>query len=300
MKTFIGLDIGGTKIAGACYSEDGKTLSEVRTATPQDYDSFIKVCTSVVAQIRSETNSVAPVGISLAGAVKLMGEMADSANMPYLSGHFVRTDLSSAMSCPVRLANDADCMALAEAIDGAGRGSTNVLGIILGTGVGGGHVLNRRLFQGPNGLGGEVGHLSLPFYEETDGPLVLCGCGQRGCSETFISGPGLCRLHKRLTGHDATPIVIRDMAKAGDPAAIATLDKYYEMVAKFLVCTIYTFDPEIIVFAGGMNDLDGLYTQVPERVRKYLVVKNATINIKRAELGATAGLRGAARLWVES
>jgi len=299
MKTFIGLDIGGTKIAGACYSQDGKTLSEVRMATPQDYESFIKACASVVAEVRAETNSAAPVGVSLAGAIKHMGEMAVSTNLPYLADHFVRTDLSAALSCPVRLANDADCMALAEAVDGAGRGASNVLGVILGTGVGAGHVLHKRLFQGPNGMGGEIGHLSLPFYDESDGPQVLCGCGQRGCSETFISGPGLCRLYKRLTGHEATPITIREMAKSGDTGAIATLDKYYEMVAKFLVCSIYTYDPEIIVFAGGLNDLDGLYTQVPEDVRKYLVVKNPVIIIKRAEHGATAGLRGAASLWID-
>jgi fructokinase len=233
----IGLDVGGTKIAGAVYTEDGAEYVRVVLPTPADYTSFLATCGTIISQLDEACGTKASVGIGLPGAIAAKTELLPTiANIACLSGQPLQTDLEAKLGRPVRLANDADCAALSEATDGAGAGYRTVFGLIMGTGVGGGLVIDGNLVQGANGLAGEVGHLPLPFREPADGPIVPCSCGQSGCIDKSASGPALLRLHLVLSGKALTASPqIADLARQGDAEALATLDRFYTAVAKAMV-----------------------------------------------------------------
>ena len=297
MRTFVGFDVGGTKIAAAAYQEDGSLLGQRQEPTPQDYDSFIRSCAQMAKALRQEHKTPATFGMGIAGPVDNARGQAKCSNMPFINNHNLRDDLEKATGCSVRLANDANCMALAEAVDGAGAGASTVLGLIIGTGVGCGFVFNGQIVDGPHGLAGEVGHLPLPMREDSDGPVVTCGCGQIGCIETLASGPALSRLYMSRVGQQAQPPEIAEKAKAGDQAALAVMDRYFEIVAKAMIVPLYAYDPEIIVISGGLSALEGLYADMPKRISKYSFIKEIKTQFKPAVHGPMAGLRGAAYLW---
>ena len=288
MTHYIGLDIGGTKIAGAIFDGAGKELAQHVCATPCGYSEFVTTCVEMVGELEPLSGGTASVGI---------GAPYGAANMPFLVGKPVEADLSAALGRPVRLANDANCAALAEAIDGAGRGYNSVLGLIIGTGVAGGVIINGKIISGANGLAGEIGHLPLPYYVDADGPLHPCGCGQKGCIEKLVSGGGLSRLYEFMIGEKADAVHIADAARAGDAKALKVLDRYYTVLAKAMVTVIHSFDPEIITVSGGLNALPGLYDEVPKRWGQYCIIKNPKTKLVPAKHGAMAGLRGAAWLW---
>lgn len=294
----IGLDVGGTKIAGAVFSEDGAEIQRRIMPTPADYASFLSTCILMIDQMDVACAAKASVGIGLPGGVAAKAEhLPTIANIPCLSNQPLRNDLQAQLERTVSLANDADCAALSEAVDGAGAGYRSVFGLIMGTGVGGGFVVEGKLVQGANGLTGEVGHLPLPFREPADGPVVPCNCGQSGCIDKSASGPALLRLYHVLTGKTlkASP-QIADLARQGDAEALATLDRFYTTVAKALVPILHTFDPEIIVVSGGLSNLPGLFEAVPQRWGKYALVPNPATLFVPAKHGALSGLRGAA--WI--
>ncbi len=293
----IGLDIGGTKIAGAAFADHGEKQAETSIPTPLTYEEFLGACRAVVAEMEKQVGEASSIGIGLPGAIDHAAGQVVSANLPFILNRPFLADIKSKLGREIKMANDANCMALAEAVDGAGKGHETVLGLIIGTGVGSGYVVKGQIVDGPNGLSGEVGHLPLPFREEADGPLTPCGCGQKGCIEKYIAGPALARLYGFMTGgpeKDAAQIAAE--ASAGDAAALRVLDHYYEIVAKAMIVPIHAFDPHVIVVSGGLNALPGLYEEVPKRWGKYCVVKNPKTRFVQASYGPKAGLRGAALL----
>ncbi len=283
----IGLDIGGTKIAGAAYDVSGKEVAQITLPTPATYKSFLETCRLIVEQLEQKSGQGASVGV---------GMPYGTANMPFLCDKPLQQDLENTLRRSVACANDANCAALAEAMEGAGKGYASVFGLILGTGVGGGFVVDGRIVAGANGLCGEIGHLPLPYYEETDGERVSCGCGQKGCIEKLIAGAALARLYGAMTSRTADAKEIAEQARAGDKDALRVLDRYYTVVAKAMIAIVHSFDPEIITVSGGLNGLPGFYEDVPKRWGQYALSKNPSTKLVPAAFGAMAGLRGAAWL----
>lgn len=294
----IGLDVGGTKIAGAIFSEDGDEISRVVRPTPKEYVPFIETCVAIIHELEKPNGAKSSVGVGIPGAIAAKPDpLPTIANIPCLSGKNLQSDLQNKLGRGVRLANDADCAALSEAKDGAGVGYHTVFGLILGTGVGGGFVVDGKLVQGANGLTGEFGHLPLPFREASDGPVVSCSCGQSGCIDKSASGPALLNLHHQRTGkkHTASP-QIADLARQGDAEALATLDAFYTTVAKAMVSVLHTFDPEVIIVCGGLSNLPGLIEAVPKRWSQFTMIRSPKTLFVQAKHGALSGLRGAAWL----
>jgi len=297
MTHLIGLDIGGSKIAGGAFSPAGEKIAERIVPTPDDYAAFLAACRGVVFGLEHEAGAACSVGIGIAGRVTPQGELGDaSPNMIFLQGTSLRQDLQVKLGREVRLANDANCMALAEAVDGAGAGYESVLGVTLGTGIGGGFVFRGRIVVGVNGLGAEIGHLPLPFREEADGPIVSCGCKQHGCVEKSISGGALSRLHAFMTGKEAEPSVIAARVRAREAEALRVLDRFYEVFAKAMVVLLHTFDPDVIVAAGGLSSLPGIYEEVPKRWGRYCFASHPLTRFVPALHGPLSGMRGAAFL----
>lgn len=295
MSFIIGLDIGGTKIAGALFDTDRRKVAQIVRSTPEDYSDLITMCGDIVNQLEKQGSHASSIGVGVPGTVdQETGSIPVATNTPCLSGKPLREDLRRILNRPVALANDANCAALSEAVGGAGAGYRIVFGLILGTGVGGGLIVDQKIVAGPNGLTGEFGHIPLPFRETEDGPLTECLCCQKGCIDKSISGPALVRLYAAMTGaqNDATQIAER--ARGGDKEAQRVLDRFYTVVAKAMVPVIHMFDPDIIVVSGGLSNLPGLYNEVPKRWEKYTISKNLRTKFIPAQHGALSGLRGAA------
>ncbi|NTU76508.1 MAG: ROK family protein [Alphaproteobacteria bacterium] len=297
MSLFIGLDIGGTKIAGGVFTPEGAMLAEKIIPVPRDYPAFITSCANLVASLESLAQTTCTVGVGVAGGIDSAAGSVYASGLPFMRNLPFRHDLESSFQREVRLANDANCMALAEAVDGAGKDFTTVLGLIVGTGVGAGIVHRQQILVGPNGLAGEIGHLPLPFREPEDGPFAPCSCRQQGCIDATISGPGLSRLYALMTGREASPKAIAEMAEKGDSDACRVLDRYFETVAKAMVVAIHSFDPDVIVVSGGLCALPGLYDEVPRRWGKYALAKKPKTKFVPAKHGPMSGVRGAAWLW---
>jgi fructokinase len=292
----IGLDIGGTKIAAAIFDQNGTEIDHKIQPTPTAYDAFLDASAAIVEVFDRRGDSAATVGIGVPGAIDHERGTIFAPNIPCIQGKPFRADIEARLKRRVAIGNDASCAALSEAVDGAGAGHRMVFGVIMGTGVGGGFVVDGRIIEGPNGLTGEWGHLPLPFREDSDGPAVACGCGQTGCIEKLVCGAALSRLHETLAGKRADAAQIGEAARSGDGEALRTLDRYYTVVAKAMVTLIHTFDPEIIVVSGGLNNLPGLYEEVPKRWGRYAARKDLKTKFAPAKHGATTGLRGAAWL----
>jgi len=297
MKLLAGFDIGGSKIAGGVFSPAGELLAETVEPTPGDYAAFLQTCRNILERLESATGTTVQVGVGIAGRVS-GGDLRDSPpSMPFLRGKSLRRDLAASLNSEVRIANDANCMAFAEAIDGAGEGFKSIVGLIIGTGVGSGFVREGKIEEGVNGMAGEIGHLPLPFRDESDAPPVQCGCGQKGCIEQSISGGALARLYFLLTGKEADARTIAIKARTGDREALSVLDRYFETVAKAMVAVLHSFDPEAIVVSGGMNDLPGFYDEVPKRWGKYAYIARPETRLLPAKHGPMSGMRGASWLW---
>jgi fructokinase len=294
MNYSIGLDIGGTKIAGAIFDEAMNVCGEMLLPTPDSYDAFLKVCRDVVVGLEQKVNAKATIGIGVPGIIDRAKGSVCAVNIACLNEQNFHSDVQKILDRTVNLANDANCAALSEAKDGAGAGYGVVFGIILGTGVGGGLVVDGKIVAGRNGLAGEWGHIPLPYREAADGPMAACACGQIGCIEKTICGAALGRLYEMHTGEriDARDVVKR--AGQGEGTATAVLDHFYTVIAKCFVAIIHAYDPDVIVVGGGMNDLPELYDKVPQRWNKFILGKKADVAFVRAKHGATSGIRGAA------
>jgi fructokinase len=296
----IGVDLGGTKIEAVALAADGRELFGQRVAAPQrDYAQSVGAIVDLVAGLESHTGQRGSVGVGIPGVISPATGLVKNANSTWLIGHPLADDLSRALDRPVRLANDANCFALSEATDGAGARAPTVFGVILGTGTGGGVVVNGQIVEGANLIGGEWGHNPLPSPGDEERPGPSCYCGRHGCIETFLSGPGLTRDHAMATGEmlDPAAIVARANAGEGDPRAIATLTRYHDRLARALGSIINVLDPHVIVLGGGLSKIDSLYDAVPKRWGVYVFSDRVDTKLVRAKHGDASGVRGAAWLW---
>lgn len=296
----LGIDLGGTKIAGVVLDGDGRLVVERREPTPSgDYEAIVEAVARLVVRLESEAGvSGLNVGVGGPGAVSPVTGRIKNANSTCLNDRALCEDLEAALDRPVRLANDADCLAVSEAADGAGADAASVFGVILGTGVGGGLVVHGRLLSGPNAIAGEWGHNPLAWPDpESELPGPRCWCGRRGCYETWLSGPGLAADYAARGGERLDAPAIAARAEAGEAAAEAVLAAYEDRLARGLACLINVLDPEIFVLGGGLSRLDRIYINVPGRWNDYVFSDRVGTRLEPARHGDASGVRGAAWLW---
>jgi len=294
----IGIDLGGTKIEGVLLDERGALLRSLRVATPRnDYAGTIDAVAELVEQLERDVGPRLSVGVGTPGAISPASGLIKNANSVWLNGRPLAHDLERRLERQVRLANDADCFALSEATDGSGAGAAIVFGVILGTGVGGGIVVDGRLVAGPNAVAGEWGHNPMPWPREAEWPGTECYCGKTGCIETLLSGPGLAGDHQRSTGARLPVEEIVRLADAGAADAAATLERYAERLARALAAVINVLDPHVIVLGGGLSNLEQLYEQVPQRWAEHVFSDRVDTKLVPPTHGDTSGVRGAAWLW---
>ena len=295
----IGVDLGGTKIEAVGMGPTGDVIARQRIATPRDdYDGTVSAIIDLALHIRSELKADAfTVGVGIPGTIVATTGLVKNANSTWLNGRPFERDLSEALGQPVRCANDANCFAVSEAYDGAAAGKRVVFGVIVGTGCGGGVVFDGRLHAGQHGIAGEWGHnpLRWPTPEELAGPL--CYCGKRGCLETWISGTGLMRdFHAHTAkGFDGAGIIAA--SEAGDPDALAAVDRLEDRMARALAQIVNILDPDVIVFGGGLSKVPRLYRNLPERIQPYTFSGAPDLSIVPPKHGDASGVRGAAWLW---
>ncbi len=294
----IGIDLGGTKIEALALDAEGRELTRRRIAAPQGrYEATIAAIRDLVAALEAETGQQGSVGIGMPGTISPATGLVKNANSTWLIGHPFGRDLETAPARPLRLANDADCFALSEATDGAGAGAASVFGVILGTGVGGGIVVNGALLSGPNAITGEWGHNPLPWMHPDEYPGTDCYCGKKGCIETWASGPAFARLYKEEEGEALTPEEIVAAAQAGARPARLALRRYADRLARALAHTINILDPEVIVLGGGMSNIEVLYDEVPARWGAWVFSDTVATRLRPHQHGDASGVRGAAWLW---
>jgi fructokinase len=294
----LGIDLGGTKTEIVALAADGGVTLRRRISTPKDYDSLIRAVADLVTGVEAETASRGSVGMAIPGSESFGSNLIKNANTTYLIGKPLRLDLEKLLGRPVRLANDANCFALSEASDGAAAGAAIVFGVIAGTGVGGGVVVDGKLLGGAHGIGGEWGHIPLPapsIEEVTTAPL--CYCGKRGCLEVWCSGTGLAADFKRITGRDATAEQIAASDGAEERAA---MDRLIDRFARAMATMVNILDPDVIVMGGGLSNIDRLYRDLPLLVEKYGFNLGAPPRIVKNKHGDSSGVRGAAWLWPEA
>ena len=294
----IGVDIGGTKMEIAALDESGAELLRRRAPAPRgSYAEAIEAIAQFVLEAEREAGARGTVGIGTPGAVSRGSGVLKNAYASALNGKPVKPDLERLLGREVRFANDANCFALSEAIDGAAKGAQLVFGVILGTGVGGGVVADGRAIEGVNSIAGEWGHNALPWPTPGELPGPRCACGRDGCIEAFLSGPGLARDHLLATGEARAPADIAARAESGDRACALTLDRYEERLARALASVINLLDPEVIVLGGGLSRIERLVRNVPARWTRHVYSDSVVTRLVKAAHGDASGVRGAARLW---
>jgi fructokinase len=294
----LGIDLGGTKIEIIALDGGGQTLLTQRISTPQgDYPATLQAIVALVMQAETNLGQQGSVGIGTPGALSKASGLLKNSNSVALNGKPIQQDLEAMLDRPVRIANDANCFALSEAVDGAAAGRGVVFGVILGTGVGGGIVVNQHLLNGPNAITGEWGHNPLPWPASFELPGFQCYCGKWGCIETWLCGPGMSRAHECIAGEklDAQSIVAR--AAAGDLACETTLERYEDRLARSIAHVINILDPDVIVLGGGMSNIDRLYENVLRLWGQYVFSDRVDTRLVRNRHGDSSGVRGAAWLW---
>jgi fructokinase len=297
----LGIDLGGSKIEIIAIDDGGEVRFRKRVATPAgDYAALVSCVCTLVGECESALGRSGTIGVATPGAVSLRSGTLKNANSTCLNGRPLREDLERRLGRAVRLANDANCFALSEAIDGAAAGCAVVFGVILGTGVGGGIVVGGRVIAGANAIAGEWGHNPLPLPRADELPLPQCYCGRAGCVETWLSGPGLAADHARHGGEPAAAIEIATRAAAGDAQCGATLARHEERLARALAGVINILDPDAIVLGGGLSNLERLYKRVPEIWGRYVFSDEVRTRLLPPVHGDASGVRGAAWLWEAS
>jgi fructokinase len=294
----IGVDLGGTKIEAVALDDEGATLARRRVPTPRDdYEATVGAIAELVASVERETGSRGTVGVGMPGALSPATGLVKNANSTWLIGRPLDRDLSARLGREVRFANDANCFALSEAVDGAAAGARVVFGVIVGTGTGGGVVVDRKVLTGPNAIAGEWGHNPLPWPREGEWPGPSCYCGKTGCVETFLSGPGLARDHRAATGEDLTGPDIVARAEQGEAAATASLERYEGRMARALAAVLNVLDPDVVVLGGGISRVRRLYENVPRLWQEWVFSDRVDTALRPPAHGDSSGVRGAAWLW---
>jgi fructokinase len=294
----IGIDLGGTKIEAVALGDDGTEHYRHRVNTPAgDYGGTLKAIVELVFGIEKACGEKATVGVATPGAISLRTGLIKNSNSAVLNGHTLDRDLARMLDRPIRLDNDANCFTLSEAVDGAGSDVGVVFGVILGTGVGGGIVIDKRLVSGHNRIAGEWGHNPLPWPTLEDLPGQSCYCGKPGCIETFLSGPAISHQFHARSGRNLSGKEISLAAAVGDSEALSTLEVYEDRLARGLAHVINILDPDKIVLGGGLSNIDRLYQKVPDLIQRYVFSDGVETAIVRAVHGDSSGVRGAAWLW---
>ena len=294
----IGVDLGGTKIEAAALDHAGRLIARRRLPAPRhDYAATLTAVTGLVDQLEHELDTRGRVGIGTPGAISPFTGRLRNANSVWLNDRPLDVDLRQALGRPLRLANDADCFTLSEAIGGAAQGAGTVFGVIIGTGTGGGVVVDGRLLQGPNAIAGEWGHNPLPWPRPDELPGPPCYCGKHGCIETFCSGPALSADLNRVAGKALDGAAIVAAAADGDADAEAALGRHEDRLARALASVINVLDPEVIVLGGGLSNLQHLYRRLPVLIAQHIFADGLATRILPPRFGDSSGVRGAAMLW---
>jgi len=294
----IGIDLGGTKIEAIALAAEAVVAPRRRLPTPRDYEATLDVIARLVGELETETWRTGSVGIGIPGVVTRATGLVKNANSVWLNGRPLQADVEARLGRPVRMANDANCFTLSEAIDGSGQGAETVFGVILGTGVGGGIAVGGRILDGPNQVAGEWGHNQMPWMtDEERNEAPPCYCGKSGCVETWLSGPGLERDAARLDGRSRSALDVVQAAAAGDPCAVQALRRYENRLARGLASVVNLLDPGVIVLGGGMSNLPGLTDAVATLLPRYVFSDAVLTRVLLNRHGDSSGVRGAAWLW---
>ncbi len=293
----IGVDLGGTKTEVIALDARGVERFRRRAPTPYgDYRGTVALVQRLVDEAERATGG-ATIGIGIPGTISPATGVVKNANSTWLNGRPLKEDLEAAIGREIRIANDANCFALSEAVDGAAAGARTVFGVIVGTGTGGGIVVDGRVLVGPNSIAGEWGHNPMPWPEGDEWPGPPCYCGRTGCIETFLSGPGLARDHERRGGGRLDAAAIAAAAAHGEAAAAATLERYEHRMARALASIVNVLDPDVIVIGGGLSKIGRLYEMVPRLWSEYVFSDTMDTRVVPAVHGDASGVRGAAWLW---
>ncbi len=294
----IGVDLGGTKIEVAALDSDGRAVIRKRVPTPRgDYAATLRTIVVLVQEVEDSLGRRGSVGVGIPGALSATTGLIKNASSTWLLDQPLDHDLATALDRPVRLMNDANCLAISEAADGAAAGLEVVFGVIVGTGVGGGIVVGGRPLVGPNAIAGEWGHNPLPWPHSEERPGQDCYCGKQGCIETFLSGPNLARDYREHGGREGTAKDVVERAAAGEAAAEAALTRYEDRLARALAHVINILDPDGVVLGGGLSNIDRFYKAVPALLPRYVFSDHVATRLLKARHGDSSGVFGAARLW---
>lgn len=293
----IGIDFGGTKIEAIAIGDNGEELDRNRRPTPRDdYAGTIGTIAAMVTELEERFGQKGSVGVGIPGAISPATGLVKNANSTWCIGKPFNADLGAALGREVKVENDANCLAVSEATDGAGAGEDVVFAVILGTGVGGGIAIHGKPLTGRHAIAGEWGHNPLPWPRDDERPGPKCYCGQLGCVETWCAGPGFAADHERVTGTKLAPVDIIAAARSGDAKANASLDRYIDRLARSLATAINMLDPDVIVLGGGMSNVKALYKRLPESLQNYVFSDVCNTPIRPALHGDSSGVRGAAFL----
>jgi fructokinase len=293
----IGVDFGGTKIEAVGLDAAGAVLARRRIPNPGGYEPAIETVKALVGWVEAESGQRGSVGIGAPGSVSPRTAVMRNANSTWLNGRRFREDLETALERPIRLANDANCLALSEATDGAAAGADVACAIIIGTGCGAGIVVGGRLIEGVGGVAAEIGHIGLPWATVDEAPGPACWCGLNGCIETWVSGSGLQRDHLAITGEAMDGPEIVAAARAGHAGANASLERYLDRLGRTIAMVTNMIDPDVVVLGGGLSNVGELYERLPAIVERYAFSDGWAGRIMQAVWGDASGVRGAARLW---
>lgn len=297
----IGFDIGGTKIEVCVMDDTGKELKKRREPTQRNYAGFIEQIEKMVAECDEEFGRIERIGMGLPGAISPATGLVKNANSTFLNDNDLKRDLEARLDRQVNIANDANCFALSEAVDGAGKDGQLVFGVIVGTGCGGGFVFNKQVIVGPNALCGEWGHNPLPSYNsEVDGPDRDCYCGRKNCIETFISGTGFGVTGEQVFGSPISTVNIIERYRDGDEKATQAYRLLVDQMARCLASIVNILDPDAIVLGGGLSNVDELYQDLPGAMEGYIFSDSVKLNILKAQYGDSSGIRGAAWLCLDT
>lgn len=297
----IGIDLGGTKIEVIALDDDGETLFRKRVSTPKgDYPATLSAIVDLVNDAETATGQTGSVGVGIPGTLSPVTGKVKNANSTWLNGQFFDADLGKLLGREVKVANDANCLAVSEAVDGAGAGAKVVFAVIIGTGCGAGIALDGQVHSGGNGVAGEWGHNPLPWQDDSDRQFLSnenCYCGLTGCTELFVSGTGFMADYAKLSGETKIGLDIVKLAQEGDKFAKIAMDNYLNRLAKALGQAINMLDPDVIVLGGGMSNVDSLYEELPTRIRSWVFGRECDTPIRKAVHGDSSGVRGAAWLF---
>lgn len=293
----MGVDLGGTKIEIVALDIDGKELFRKRLPTPREYEATLDTIVSLVNEAETTLNQVGSVGVGIPGVISPFTGLVKNANSTWINGKPLDIDLGIRLNREVRVANDANCFAVSEAVDGAGAGKGVVFGVIIGTGCGGGIAINGRVHSGGNGICGEWGHNPLPWMTKEEFNSTSCFCGNHDCVETFISGTGFVRDYNQAGGDVLKGTEIMQRVEEGEPDAIAAFERYLDRLARSLAYVINALDPDVVVLGGGMSNVDAIYPRLPEILSKYVLGDECRTPIVQNLYGCSSGVRGAAWLW---